>query len=203
LQLLERSMVDDVEACPTVNQHMVQPHVGDDRGDDEWQYAGPCHVVGAVGCPEGDGGAPPSLMWGSLRDPWSCRQDLTVQGLDVPAGGEFLAPAVHDVQLLATVAVIPRVGISSEDILVVPLGWLIPKFSFSRGHFVIVDPLLTRPTTRQGDVLGRLLALLTDAFHELDDLAAFRGAVASVGMHWARAAVASLWPESLIAHPVL
>jgi hypothetical protein len=116
--------------------------------------AGPCHVVGAVGCPKGDGGAPPSLMWGSLRDPWSCRQDLTAQGLDVPAGGEFLAPAVHDVQLLAAVAVIPGVGISSEDVLEVPIGWLIPEFSFSRDHFVIVDPLLTRPVMGRGAVLG-------------------------------------------------
>jgi hypothetical protein len=62
LQLLERSMANDVEACPAINQHMVQPHVGDDRGGDEWQYTGPCHVVGAVKCPEGDGGASPSLM---------------------------------------------------------------------------------------------------------------------------------------------
>jgi hypothetical protein len=30
---------------------------------------GSCHIVGAVGCPEGDGGASPSLMWGSLWDP--------------------------------------------------------------------------------------------------------------------------------------
>jgi hypothetical protein len=35
LQLLECSMADDVEACPTVNQHMVQSHVGDDRSSDE------------------------------------------------------------------------------------------------------------------------------------------------------------------------
>jgi hypothetical protein len=122
LQLLERSMADDVEECTAVNQHMVQPHVGDDRGGDEWQYASPCHVVRAVGCPEGDGGAPLSLMWGCLRDPWSCRQDLKTQGLDVPAGGEFLVPAVNDVQLLAAVTVIPRVGISSEDVLEVPSG---------------------------------------------------------------------------------
>jgi hypothetical protein len=78
LHLLERSMADDVEACPAVNQHMVQSHVGDDRGGDEWQYAGPCHVVEAVRCPKGDGGAPPLLIWGNLRDSWSCRQDLTV-----------------------------------------------------------------------------------------------------------------------------
>jgi hypothetical protein len=78
-------------------------------------------TVGAVECPEGDGGASSSLMWGSLRDPWSCRQDLTAQGFDVPAGGEFPAPAVHDVQLLAAIAVIPGVRISSEDVLEVPL----------------------------------------------------------------------------------
>ena len=35
LQLLECRMADDVEASPTVNQNMVQPHVGDDRSGDE------------------------------------------------------------------------------------------------------------------------------------------------------------------------
>jgi hypothetical protein len=35
LQLLECNMADDVEPSPTVNQNMVQPHVGDDRGGDE------------------------------------------------------------------------------------------------------------------------------------------------------------------------
>jgi hypothetical protein len=29
-------MADDVEPNPTINQNMVQPHVGDDRGSDEW-----------------------------------------------------------------------------------------------------------------------------------------------------------------------
>jgi hypothetical protein len=36
LQLLERSMTDDVEPSSTINQDMMQLHVGDDRGDDEW-----------------------------------------------------------------------------------------------------------------------------------------------------------------------
>jgi hypothetical protein len=35
LQLLECSMADNVEPSPTVNQNMVQPHVGDDMGGDE------------------------------------------------------------------------------------------------------------------------------------------------------------------------
>jgi hypothetical protein len=73
LQLLKCSMADDVEACTAVNQHMVQSHVGDDGSGDERQYAGPRHVVRAVGRPEGDGGAPPSLVGSSLRDPWSYR----------------------------------------------------------------------------------------------------------------------------------
>jgi hypothetical protein len=62
---------------------------------------------------------------------------------------------------------------------------LIPEFSFSRGYFTVVDPLLTRPTTERGAILGRLLASLSDAFRELDDLATFRGAVVIVGMHGA------------------
>jgi hypothetical protein len=31
LQLLERSVTDDVEASPAVDQDMMRPHVGDDR----------------------------------------------------------------------------------------------------------------------------------------------------------------------------
>jgi hypothetical protein len=36
LQLLERSVADDVEPCSTINQHMMQLHVGHDRGGDVW-----------------------------------------------------------------------------------------------------------------------------------------------------------------------
>jgi hypothetical protein len=36
LQLLERSVADDVESSLTINKHMMQLHVGDDRGGDEW-----------------------------------------------------------------------------------------------------------------------------------------------------------------------
>jgi hypothetical protein len=43
-----------------------------------------------------------------------------------------------------------------------------------------------------------LLASLTDALRELDDLAALRGAMATVGVHTACAAVASLWPRALV-----
>jgi hypothetical protein len=45
-----------------------------------------------------------------------------MQGLDVPAGGELPAPAVHHIQLLAVVVVVTGVGVSSEDVLEVPLG---------------------------------------------------------------------------------
>jgi hypothetical protein len=60
---------------------------------------------------------------------------------------------------------------------------LIPEVPFSRGHLTVVDPLLARPATRWGAVLGRLLAPLADALCELDDLAALGGAVATVGVH--------------------
>jgi hypothetical protein len=40
-------------------------------------------------------------------------------------------------------------------------------------------------------------ASLTDAFREIDNLTTFRGAVVSVGMHGARAAIASLWLRAL------
>jgi hypothetical protein len=61
-------------------------------------------------------------MWSSLRDPRDRRKDLSTQGLDVPVGGELPAPAVHHVQLLAVVVVVTGVGVSSENILEVPLG---------------------------------------------------------------------------------
>jgi hypothetical protein len=99
---------------------MMQLDVGDDRGGDEPQYASPCHVLGAAGCPEGDSGTPP-LMWSSLRDPWDHRKDLSAQGLDVPTGGELPAPTVHHVQCLAAVIVITGVEVSSENVLEDPL----------------------------------------------------------------------------------
>jgi hypothetical protein len=55
------------------------------------------------------------------------------------------------------------------------------------------------PTTGWGAILGRLFASLANALRELDDLTALRGAVASVGVHRARAAVASLWLGALVA----
>jgi hypothetical protein len=120
---------------------------------------------------------------GHLWDPWGRRQDLATQGLHVPAGGEFPASVVHHVQLLAAVGIITGVGVSSEDVLEDLLGGLMPEVPFSRGHFTVVDPLLARSATRWGAILGSLLAPLTDALRELDDLAALRGTVATVGVH--------------------
>jgi hypothetical protein len=60
-------------------------------------------------------------MWGSLWDPRDHRKDLSAQGLDIPAGGELPAPAVHDVQLLAAVVFVTGVGVPSENILQDPL----------------------------------------------------------------------------------
>jgi hypothetical protein len=121
-------------------------------------------------------------MWSSLRDPWGRRKDLLAQGLHVPLGGELLAPAVHHVQLLAAVVVVIGVRVSSEDILEDSLRGLIPEVPFSRGRVTFVDLLLARPATRRRAIFGGLLVPLADALRELDDLSAFRGAVATVGM---------------------
>jgi hypothetical protein len=108
-------------------------------------------------------------------------------------GGELPAPAVHHVQLLVVVVVITRVGVSSENILEDPLRWLIPEVPFSRGHVTFVDLLLARSATRQRAILRSLLTPLADALRELDDLAAFWGAMATVGVHRAWPTVASQW----------
>ena len=50
-----------------------------------------------------------------------------------------------------------------------------------------------------GAILGRLFASLANALRELDDFTALRGAVVRVGVHGARAAIASMWPGALVA----
>jgi hypothetical protein len=60
---------------------------------------------------------------------------------------------------------------------------LIPEVPFCRGHLAVVDLFFARSATRWGAVFGRLLAPLTDAFHEVDDFTTLRGAVATVGVH--------------------
>jgi hypothetical protein len=138
--------------------------------------------IRAVGCLEGDSGAPAPLMWGCLRDPWGRRKDLSAQGLHVPTGGKLPASAIHYVQLLAAVVVITGVGVSSEDFLENLLGGLIPEVPLSRGHVAFIDLLLARPATRRRAILGGLLAPLADALRELQDLPAFRDAMATVGV---------------------
>jgi hypothetical protein len=75
------------------------------------------------------------------------------------------------------------VGASSEDILQVPFGWLIPEVSFSRGHLTVVHLFFARSATRWGAVFGRLLAPLTNTLHEINDLVTLRSAVATVGVY--------------------
>jgi hypothetical protein len=123
------------------------------------------------------------MVWSSLRDPWGRQQDLAAQGLDVPAGGELPASVVHDVQLLAAIALATGVRVSGEDILEVPLGRLVPEVLLSGGHVTVVGPLLARPAARWGAILGGLLTPLADALRELDDLVALCGAVVAVGVH--------------------
>jgi hypothetical protein len=68
------------------------------------------------------------------------------------------------------------VGASGEDILQVPLGRLIPEVLLSRGRLTVVHLFLAGTTARRGAVFGRLLVSLADAFCEVNDLTALRGA---------------------------
>jgi hypothetical protein len=114
--------------------------------------------------------------------PWGRQKDLAAQGLYVPTGGELLASAIHHVQLLAAVVVITGVRVSSEDVLENLLGGLIPEVPFSHGQVAFVKLLLARPAMRRQAILGGLLTSLADALRELEDLSAFRGIVATIGM---------------------
>jgi hypothetical protein len=90
--------------------------------------------------------------------------------------------AIHYIQLLVAVLIITGVGVSSEDVLEDLLGGLVPEVPFSRGQVSFVDLLLARPVPRRRAIPGGLLMPLADALHELQDLSAFRGAVATLGV---------------------
>jgi hypothetical protein len=79
--------------------------------------------------------------------------------------------------------VFTRVGASSEDILQVPLGRLIPEAPFSRDHLTVVHLFLAGPAVRRGAIFGGLLAPLADALCEVNDLATLRDAVATMRVH--------------------
>jgi hypothetical protein len=99
---------------------------------------------------------------------------------------------------VAHLVVVTGVGVSGENVLQDPLGWLIPEVLFSRGHLAVVDSFLARLAMRWGAVLGRLLTPLADALGKLDDLATFCGTVATVGVYRAWAAVTPLRPWALV-----
>jgi hypothetical protein len=84
---------------------------------------------------------------------------------------------------VARLVVVAGVGVFGEDILQDPLGCLIPEVPISRSHLTAVDPFLARPATRWGAIHGGLLAPLADALREFDDLAALRGAMATVRVY--------------------
>jgi hypothetical protein len=54
---------------------------------------------------------------------------------------------------------------------------------FSYDHLAVVHLFFARSATGWGAVFGRLLAPLTDAFREVDDLVTLIGAVVTVRVH--------------------
>jgi hypothetical protein len=100
---------------------------------------------------------------------------------------------------MARLVIITRVGVSGENVLQDPLGWLILEVRFSRGHLAAVGPFLARPAARRGAIPGGLLVPLADTFCEFDDLVTLHGIVATVGVYRAWAAVTLLRPWALLA----
>jgi hypothetical protein len=124
-------------------------------------------------------------LWSLLRVPIGCldlrgiqkgfRRKACFSSVDWGARGP---PGVR-------LVVFTGVGASGENILQVPLGRLIPEISLSCGHLAVVHLFFARSAARWGAVFGKLLAPLTDAFREVNDLATLCGVVATVGVHWA------------------
>jgi hypothetical protein len=70
---------------------------------------------------------------------------------------------------------------------------------FSCGHLAVVDLFFARSATRWGAILGGLLAPLAGMFREINDLVTLHGAVATVEVQRAWAAVTPLWPWAFVA----
>jgi hypothetical protein len=121
-----------------------------------------------------------------LRHPRLHREDLSAKRLDVPPRDELRTTAVHDVQVLVVLVTTGlRVGLV-EETLKVFVGGLIPQLPLRRGRVGVGSLLLAGPPRRGGAFPGGLVTPLVKVLHELLDLAALGGAVASPWMNWAR-----------------
>jgi hypothetical protein len=80
------------------------------------------------------------------------------------------------------VVVITEVEASSEDFLENLLRSLIPEVPFSRGQVAFIDLLLARRAARRRAIPRGLFAPLADALRKLQDVSAFLGAIATVGV---------------------
>ena len=76
-------------------------------GQCERQYIGPYHIVGAIRCPEGDGGTPPLLMGCRLWGPRGCREHVKhVEHIAAFQHGEF-RPKLSQIYLYSTFILVP------------------------------------------------------------------------------------------------
>jgi hypothetical protein len=206
LQVFQRCIADDTEASASIDQHVVEPDVGNGGSSltcegqhlfrmgcrDKRQHPSVCHVLRAVRRPEGDGSALPPLVGRHLWCPRLHRENLLAKGFDIPPGDELRTAAVHDVQLFMTL--IPTglgVRLLEETIEVFVWG-LIPQLPLHRGCISIGGLLLAGPPQRGGAFPRGLVAPLAKALRELLDLTALGGAVVSPRMNRARPRVGAL-----------
>jgi hypothetical protein len=100
LQLLESHQTDAVEGRPTNDHNMVQPNVGDGRGDEQQELSSSRHVLGAVGGVQTNR-HPHPLMVGHCPRHRRSRRHRSARSLDDAPGPDVPIATVHEVEHLA------------------------------------------------------------------------------------------------------
>jgi hypothetical protein len=165
---------------------VVQPNVGDGRGDDQRELPGPRHILRAVRGIKRDGRVQTLVVGHRSWRECNYRHHSAQRLFDAP-GHDVPGAAIDDVGLPAML-IVTRLGVRvAIDNLDCPLGVL-------ELHLLLVlalagNVLLAYPLAgRHAIMAGLLLLLLTELLHELLDLPALLSAVVPGVMHW------TLWP---------
>jgi hypothetical protein len=83
---------------------MIEPNIGDGRGDNQWKLADSYHVLGAVRGVEPNRRLHPLVVGHRSQSRCSCSYH-PAQRLDDTPGHDVLGTTIHDVELLAALVV--------------------------------------------------------------------------------------------------
>jgi hypothetical protein len=190
--VFERYIADDIEASASIDQHVVEPDVGDGGSRDKRQ-----HPVATMFSGQSDGPKEMVVLfhhwWGAafgvpgFTESTSRRRVLMSRwetSSELPPYMTYSllrrsSPPNFEVRLV-------------EETLEVFVWGLIPQLPLRRGCIGIGGLLLAGPPRRGGAFPGGLVTPLAKALRELLDLAALGGAVASPRMNRLRPGVSAL-----------